>query len=173
MIIQSPNFVPLWLLNNSMNVEKKKYKKTVAVVPMTDISRSANVISSHHFFKMKPYDHFGKLRLFCRLVPHGNKDYPKDILRSDSSAAEFPIIRTVLSMTALHRFQPSKIDISGAYLQAKDIERDVFVRPPTSWMTFFGARWKLLKPAYGFVNSGRLWQINVETWMTLRYRGDR
>ncbi len=67
------------------------------------------------------------------MVPHGNKDDLKDILPSDSSTAQFPIIRTALSMAALHRFQLAKIDISGAYLPAKDIERDIYVRPPTSW----------------------------------------
>ncbi len=72
-------------------------------------------------------------------------------------------------MAALHRFQLAKIDISGAYLQAKGIERDIYVRPPTSWMTFPGERWKLLKPAYGLVDSGRLWQIDVESWMTSSY----
>ncbi len=81
----------------------------------------------------------------------------------------FPIIRTVLSIAALHRFQVAKIDISGAYLQAKDIERDIYVRPPTSWMTFPGDRWKLLKSVYGFVDSGRQWQIDVESWMTSSY----
>ncbi len=97
---------------------------------------------------MKTDDHTGKLWLSCRMVPHGNKDDLKDILRSDSSTAQFPIIRTVFSMAALHRFQLAKIDISGAYLQAKDIERDIYVRPSTSWVTFSGERWKLLKPAY-------------------------
>ncbi len=139
-----------------MDVEKKKYKKSVGVVSMKDIPRSANVISSHHFFKMKTDEHTGKLRLSCRMVPHGNKEDLKDILRSDSSTAQFPIIRTLLSMAALHRFQLAKIDLSGAYLLAKDIERDIYVRPPTSSMTFPGERWKLLKPAYGLVDSGRL-----------------
>ncbi len=73
-----------------------------------------------------------------KMIPHGNKDDLKDILSSDPSTAQFPIIRTVLSIAALHRFQVAKIDISGAYLQAKDIKRDIYVRPPASWMTFPG-----------------------------------
>ncbi len=73
-----------------MDVEKKKYKTSVQVVSMKDIPRSANVIFSHHFFKMKTDDHTGKLQRSCRMVPHGNKDDFKDILSSDSSTAQFP-----------------------------------------------------------------------------------
>ncbi len=122
-------FVPRWLLEKSM--EKKKYNKSVEVVSVKDIPRFANVISSHHFLKMKTDDHTGKLPLSCSLVPHGNKDDLKDILRSDSLTAQFPIIRTVLSMAALHRFQLAKIDIYGAHLKSKDIERDICVRHST------------------------------------------
>ncbi len=91
-----------------MDIEKTKYKKSVEVVSVRNIPRSANVISSHHFFKLKTDDTTGKLKLTCRMVPHGNKDNLRDILRSDSSTAQFQIIRTVLSMAALHRFQLAK-----------------------------------------------------------------
>ncbi len=51
-------------------------------------------------------------------VPHGNKNDLKDEIRSDSSTAQLPIIRTVLSMAALHKLKIATLDISKAYLQA-------------------------------------------------------
>ncbi len=35
-----------------------------------------------------------------------------DEIRSDSSTAQFPVIRTVLSMAVIHRFRLATLDIS-------------------------------------------------------------
>jgi Reverse transcriptase (RNA-dependent DNA polymerase) len=64
----------------------------------------------------------------------------------------------------LLNFRLSSIDISGAYLQADHITRDIFVRPPTGW-TSPNVVWKILRPAYGLVESGRLWQLAIERWL--------
>jgi hypothetical protein len=98
------------------------------------------------------------------MVPHGNRDREKAGLRTDSATAQFAAIRLLLSLAVLLNFRLSSIDISGAYLQADPITRDIFVRPPTGW-TSPNVVWKILRPAYGLVESGRLWQLAIERWL--------
>ena len=69
-----------------------------------DIPKNANLISSHCFFQIKFDGHDKKLKLKCRLVPHGNKDKEKDNIRSDSSTAQFTVIRALLTSIDLDVF---------------------------------------------------------------------
>ena len=129
------------------------------------VPRNANVISSHHFFQIKTDGSPDKLKLKCRLVPHGSKDAEMESLRTDSSTAQFPVIRLVLSLATILRFAVSSIDITGAYIQAGEIQRDIYMRPPRGWSAHPGVLWKLEKPAYGLVDSGRIWQLYAEDWL--------
>ena len=158
-------FAPRWIIDKAIENEKNNYKSSIEPVCRFNLPGNANVVSSHHFFVVKFDGESGKLKLRCRVVPHGNRDQLKDDLRSDSSTAQFPIIRTVLSMAVIHKFTLATLDISKAYLQAGDLQRDIYMRPPTGWEASRGEVWKLLKPAYGLVESGRLWQTTVEPWM--------
>jgi len=163
-------FVPSWVLDAAEAKEKENYMESIRVVDRKNIPRNANVISSHFFFKLKKIDGEGdKLELKCRCVPHGNRDKIKQELRSDSSTAQFPVIRTLLSLAAYHKFTIAKLDIKGAYLQAGTLSRDIYVRPPTSWMSNRHQLWKMLRPAYGLVESGRTWQLACESWMNESY----
>ncbi len=47
--------------------------------------------------------------------PHGNKDDLKDKIKSNSSTAQFQIIRTILSTAALRKLKMAILDISKAY----------------------------------------------------------
>jgi hypothetical protein len=66
-------------------------------------------------------------------VPHGNRDRAKEGLRTDSATAQFPVISLILSLAVLFQFSISSLDISGAYLQAGPLQRDVYIRPPPVW----------------------------------------
>ena len=39
------------------------------------------------------------------------------------------------------------------------------MRPSKGWASSLKVVWKLLKPAYGLVESDRIWQLTVERWM--------
>ena len=106
-----------------------------------------------------------KRRLKCRMVPHRNPDRDKDSVRKDSATAQFPVIRLVLSIAAVLNMVIATIDIKGAYLQGGYLSRDIYVRPPKGWAAH-GVLWRLLKPAYGIIESGRLWQLKIESLMS-------
>ena len=92
-------------------------------------------------------------------------DSEKDNLRTDSSTAQFPELRVVLSLATIVRFSLSTIDISGAYLQEGELNSDIYMKPPRGWEAYPGELWKLEKPAYGLVDSGRLWHLCIEDWL--------
>lgn len=58
------------------------------------------------------------------------------------------------------------IDIKGAYLQSGTIDRYIYVRLSKGWESSCKSVWKLSKPAYGLVESGRLWQLAIERWLS-------
>ena len=55
-----------------------------------------------------------------------------------------------------------KIDISAAFLQADELQRDVYVRLPKDVCTD-GKIWKLLKPLYGLNDASRRFWLKVKS----------
>ena len=161
-------FAPRWIIDKAIADEKSNYHDAGAYKELhfREIPKGANVITSHHFFQIKNHAEEGRLRLKCRLVPHGNRDREKESVRKDSATAQFPIIRLLLSLATILSLSVASIDIKGAYLQAGSLPRDIYVRPPPGWASSPQMLWKLLKPAYGIVESGRLWQLVSEDWLS-------
>ncbi len=127
-------------------------------VDLADLPGRANLITSHHFFQVRHHRNCSTFKLKLRLVPHGKRDIDKDSLRSDSSTAQFPVIRTLISIAATMHWRLGSIDIKNAYLQAGPPHRDIYVKPAAGWCDRRQV-WKLTKPAYELVDSGRLWQL--------------
>ena len=162
-------FAPQWIIENAKEKERMNYESAIDIVNRRNIPRNSNIISSHHFFTIKHDGESNKLKLKCRIVPHGNRDAEKEDIRSDSSTAQFSAIRSVLSLAAIFKLKLATIDISKAYLQSGELEREIYMRPPDTFMKQPGELWKLKKPAYGLVESGRLWQLTIEPWMIDEY----
>ena len=150
------NFAPQWIIDKAKAKEKDKYDGCFEEVKIKDLPKDANLITSHHFFQVKSDGTKGKLKLKCRLLPHGNKNKYKDEVRKESASAQFPIIRLVLSIAAFLGFTLASIDIKGAYLQGGSLGPDIFIYPPARWGSAGRIVWMLIKPAYGIVESGRL-----------------
>ena len=53
------------------------------------------------------------------------------------------------------------MDIRAAFLQAKKLDREVFVRPPDD-IKKEGKIWKLLKPLYGLDDASRKFYLKVK-----------
>ncbi len=158
-------FAPPWIIEKAKGRKLANYKDSAQIVSRSSLPRSSNIVSSHQLFSVKYDGERGKQNPKCRIVPHGNKYDLKEEIRSDSSTAQLPIMRTFLSMAALHKLRIGTLEISKAYLQAGYLQRDIYMRPPTGFKSKPGEIWKILKPAYGLVESGRLWQTTIEPWM--------
>lgn len=158
-------FLPRWIIDKSISKEKANYATAYEELDIASLPKEANLISSHHFFQVKHEGEKDKLKLKCRLVSHGNRDKEKDYIRKDSATAQFPIIRVVLSLVAVLQLSVATIDIKKAYMQGGYLSRDIYMRPPKGWASSSRKIWKLLKPAYGLVESGRILLLAIESWL--------
>ena len=164
-------FAPRWIVEKAIMSELENYteKEAYEEVHVKSLPKDANLISSHCFFQIKYDGDEDILKLKCRLVPHGNRDKDKDEVRKDSNTAQFPVIRALLAIASFFGLRIAIIYISGAYLQAGPLPRLVYMRPPPGWSSSPLFIWKLLKPAYGLAESGRIWQLAVEKWLRENY----
>ena len=163
-MLRDLEFAPPWLVKEAYDIEEANWQGVYEVVEESSIPKNANVVSSHVAYKIKVSED-GSLILKARICPHGNRDKEKDGIRKDSAAVQFPIIRLMLSLSALMGFRVGTIDISAAYLQSGPIQRLIFVRPPQEHSCKRGTLWKLLKLPYGIAEAGRQWQTACEAWL--------
>jgi len=171
-------FAPDWVMQKSFGKEMDNWNGVYEEVQEDTVPLNANVIRSHTVFKIKK-DENGVLSLKSRIVAHGNEDRDKDTVRKDSAAAQFVVIRLLLSIATLLGFRLGKIDVKKAYLQSGPITRQIFVRPPREWHTMSANAprssrmilWKLRKLPYGIVEAGRQWHLVAESWLmeTLKF----
>ena len=58
-------------------------------------------------------------------------------------------------------FEIASVDIRAAFLQSKELKRDVFVVPPKD-ISKLGVIWKLKKPLYGLNDASRRFWLRVK-----------
>jgi len=96
----------------------------------------------------------GKIK--ARLVVRGDQDEAEDDIQSDSPTVDRHTVKLMMAVAANQGWTPRSIDISAAFLQGKEIERDVYVLPPPEYKKP-GIVWKLKKGLYGLREASRLW----------------
>ena len=55
--------------------------------------------------------------------------------------------------------------ISQVLIFRREDKREIYMRPPRGWIASSRELWKLEKPAYCLVASGRILQLCVEDWL--------
>ena len=80
------------MLDKALQAKLRNYEPVVEPICSASVPPHANVIDSHTLYKVKVKD--GEtLQLKPRIVPHGNKDLYKELIRSDSELLKIlPII---------------------------------------------------------------------------------
>ena len=74
-------------------------------------------------------------------------------------------IRLLVSMAAGQQWDVNSIDIKGAFLQSKPLERDVWVKPPLEAGRKKGKLWKLTKSVYGLGDASREWYLTFSKFL--------
>merc|ERR1712112_631426 len=69
--------------------------------------------------------------------------------------------KLLMALSANFSFKMVSMDIRAAFLQAKTLDREVFVRPPKD-IEKEGKVWKLLKPLYGLDDASRKFYLKVK-----------
>lgn len=98
-----------------------------------------------------------------------HKDIEKNELRGNGPSLNLDAMRVLLSIAAEHKWTVRKVDVKSAYLQAKEFNRYVFVRPPHE-ESDKDVLWKLLVSTYGLTDLGRLGYLTSYEVPTQRHR---
>jgi hypothetical protein len=94
----------------------------------------------------------------ARLVAKGFQEDTSG-LRVDSPTCSKTNLRTVLAIAATNKWRVKSVDIKSAFLQGREIEREVTVKPPKEAGT--SKLWKLKKALYGLNDAAREWYLQV------------
>merc|ERR1711873_320398 len=95
----------------------------------------------------------------ARLVAKGLQEL--DQPQSDSPTVAKENFKLLMVLSANLDFKIVSMDIRAAFLQAKTLDREVFVRPPND-IAKEGVIWKLLKPLYGLDDAPRKFYLKVK-----------
>ena len=96
----------------------------------------------------------------ARLVVRGFEE--ESNVKSDSPTVHKESLRLFLSVASTQGYKVHSIDIKAAFLQGKNIDRDIFVQPPKESGLDNSVAWKLNKCVYGLVDASRNWFLSVK-----------
>ena len=104
----------------------------------------------------------------ARLVVRGfEEDF---ILPRDSQTVGKGAMRTVLAIASSTKWVVKTTDIKSAFLQGKELDRDVYIRPPRESYTPSNMIWKLKHGLYGLKEWARQFFISFEELLKLGFR---
>ena len=97
----------------------------------------------------------------ARLCIRGDKEPGKDLIQTDSPTVNKINVKLFYVIASSFHWTVCTADIRAAFLQGAEIDRDVYVRPPKECRKQ-GVIWKMVKRAYGFVDAGRGFYIELD-----------
>ena len=95
----------------------------------------------------------------ARLVARGFEE--EQCVTSDSPTIGKCAIRLFLGIAAALRWIVKTTDIKSAFLQGRELDRDVFIRPPKEAGVKPGIVWKLNRCLYGLTDAARQFYLSV------------
>ena len=96
----------------------------------------------------------------ARLIVRGFEERDLEIPR-DSPTVGKGTMRLFISIAALENWAVKTTDIKSAFLQGKELERDIYIRPPKESQTPQGLIWKLKHGLYGLKDGARQFYESV------------
>ena len=96
----------------------------------------------------------------ARLVAKGFQDKTNVDVRKDSPTCLRDSLHIALMLAATNNWAVRSLDVKCAFLQGKEIQREVFLKPPIEANT--GKVWKLRKTIYGLGEASRQWYLKLK-----------
>ena len=96
----------------------------------------------------------------ARLTVRGDQEEASAV-RKDSPTVRKGNIKIFATVAAKEGWEIKTCDVTSAFLQGVEIDRDVFIRPPVE-KRIPGVLWKLLKAVYGLVDAPRGWHLALD-----------
>ena len=103
----------------------------------------------------------GETKLKQRLVIRGYEE--KEHIQADSPTVSKEVLRIFFSVIASKDWCCNSMDIKAAFLQGREITRNVYVKPPLEAKCDKNTLWKLNKSVYGLKDASREWYLTIKT----------
>ena len=104
----------------------------------------------------------------ARLVARGFEDREISQLDTSSPTCTKANFRLALALSCTFGWVPHGIDIKTAFLQGKELERTVYLRPPKDFYHGKpGKLWRLKKSVYGLGDAPKLWYESLTDHLKL------
>ena len=106
----------------------------------------------------------GKVK--ARLCARGDREPNVETIRTDAPTASKDSIRILLSVAASTAWKLHSLDFQAAFIQGKDIDRELFMRPPPDVRQANpGMIFRLIKRIYGLRDASRGWILEVREFL--------
>ena len=144
-------------IQDAMEQELQKWKTFGAYQVVEDVGQEA--IDGRWLVHTKDeYDGL-KVQIKARYCLRGFKEHEKP--RSDSPTVDRMSTKILYAVAAqFPGWELESIDVTSAFLQGDDLDREIFVKPPKEAMDH-GFLWRMKKAAYGLYDASRRWWIRV------------
>ena len=96
----------------------------------------------------------------ARLVVRGDQEEDVTELPSDSPTVNKTSLRIFLTLSSLKDWSSETMDVRAAFLQGKEIDRTIYIRPPVDQRRN-GYVWLLKRTVYGLGDAARNWFLTV------------
>lgn len=95
----------------------------------------------------------------ARLVARGFEEDSSN-LQKDSPTCAKESVKLAVAIAATKGWSCKSLDVKAAYLQGKQINRDIYLKPPPDYDQ--SCIWKLNKTVYGLCDAARAWYMRVK-----------
>ena len=100
----------------------------------------------------------------ARLVARGFEEMNTQDLPKDSPTCASESLKMIMAVICQNKWQLNSMDIKAAFLQGKELTRDIYIRPPQEVQNK-GTIWKLKKCVYGLTDASLFWYNRVKDTM--------
>ena len=100
----------------------------------------------------------------ARLVARGFEEINREELPKDSPTCASESLRMIMAVICQRKWQLNSMDIKAAFLQGKELTRNIYIRPPPEARSQ-GILWKLKKCVYGLADASLYWYNKVKDTM--------
>lgn len=122
--------------------QEQQFLYIVEVVPLSKVSRNANIANSHVIYKLKSNDD-KYLSLKAWIAPHGNEDNEKVDLTTDCITYLPAGFRVIQSLSELKRWKIKLGDAKAAFVNTGEAKQKVYLKPQRESKMFSSHLWIL------------------------------
>ena len=102
----------------------------------------------------------GDIKRKARLCMRGDRERNKHLIPTDSPTVNKLTLKLMLTIAASKGWEVQCSDVTRAFLQTEDIDREVYVIPPIEASVPSHKCWRLKRAAYGLLDASRGFFIN-------------